>query len=116
MATAARKPRKSPRKPVKAVEQYNRPIGPKNDILTQTQAFVENYVAFENPHHSRIVALWVIHTHAFDSALTTPYVYVTSAEKRSGKTTLIETCKVLANNPVMTGGVTASSIFRLVEA
>lgn len=85
-------------------------------ILDRARGFIERFVAFENPDHAHIIALWVLHTHAFDAAATTPYLYITSAEKQSGKTRTIECASLLSRNPETAANLSASSIFKLVEA
>jgi hypothetical protein len=58
-------------------------------LLEALAAFVRRYVVLSD-EQAAIIALWVIHTHAFDAADATPYLNVFSAEKRSGKTRLLE--------------------------
>ena len=85
-------------------------------ILTDTEGFLRRFVAFENPDHALALSLWILHTHAFDAAYTTPYLYVTSAEKQSGKTRTIEAASSLARNPKTAADMTSASMFRLIEA
>ena len=89
---------------------------PADNVLDTTQNFVKRFVSFENPDHALVLSLWVIHTHAFDAAQTTPYLYVTSAEKQSGKTRTIETLFSLVRNPEQGANLTSASMFRLIEA
>ena len=63
-----------------------------------------------------VIATWVVHTHALIAAETTPYLAITSAEKQSGKTRLLETLELLVNNPWFTGRVTAASLVRKIDA
>jgi hypothetical protein len=58
--------------------------------------------------------LWIVHTHALDAADTTPYLNVKSAEKRSGKTRLLEVLSLLAAGSWLTGRVTAAVLVRKV--
>jgi hypothetical protein len=74
--------------------------------------FMSKYMIFSDDCQALAVALWIVHTYATDAAYTTPYLYVNSAEKRSGKTRLIEVCESIAKNPVMAGNLTASTLFR----
>lgn len=78
-------------------------------------AFIRRFV-FLRESQARVVALWVAHTHALQAADTTPYLAVTSAEKRSGKSRLLEVLDVLVANPWMTGRVTAAILMRKVDA
>jgi hypothetical protein len=54
-------------------------------------------------------ALWVVHTHALDAAEETPYLSVTSPEKRSGKTRTLEVSRLVVARPWFTGRVSAAS-------
>jgi len=62
------------------------------------------------------MALWTAHTYAFESAEATPYIHVTSPEKRSGKTRLLETEEVLVNKPWLTGGLQPAVLARKIDA
>jgi hypothetical protein len=62
------------------------------------------------------VALWVLHTWAFDAADATPYLLISSAEKRSGKTRLLELLELLVARPWLTGRVSAAVLARKVDA
>lgn len=78
--------------------------------------FMRRFVAFTNDDHAPVLGLWILHTWAFDAAYATPYIYVTSAEKQSGKTRLIEVLNLLARNPLVASSVSASSIYRVIES
>jgi len=61
------------------------------------------------------VALWVLHTHAFEAAEVTPYLHITSAEKRSGKTRLLEVLDGLVREPLMTVNISDAALFRMLD-
>lgn len=85
-------------------------------ILDDIKTFMSRFVAFTDDAHADVLALWVLHTWAFDASYATPYIYITSAEKQSGKTRVIEVLAVLARNPVTAASVSAPSLFRIIEA
>lgn len=89
---------------------------PPTTILDDTRAFLRRFVAFTSEDHELALALWVLHTHTFDAAYCTPYIYVASAEKQSGKTRTIETAALLAHNPQQASSVTASTLYRVIES
>jgi hypothetical protein len=62
--------------------------------LDATSAFVRRYVVLTE-HQLVAVALWVFHTHAIEAAESTPYLSVTSAVPRSGKSRLLEVFELL---------------------
>ncbi len=84
-------------------------------VLDSLEWFIRKYVVL-SPSQAKIVAVWVLHTHAFDAADTTPYLFITSAEKQSGKTRLLEVLELVVARPWSTGGVTAAALARKVEA
>jgi hypothetical protein len=85
------------------------------DLLDRVCAFVRRYVVLSDAQ-ADAVALWVLHTHAFAAAETTPYLEISSAEKQSGKTRLLETLELLVANPWLTGRTSVSVLARKVDA
>ena len=60
------------------------------------------------------IALWTLHTHAFDAAHATPYLTVLSPEKRSGKTRLIEILTLLVRAGWHAAGASEAAMFRKI--
>ena len=60
------------------------------------------------------VALWSFHTHASDAAACTPYIGITSAEKRSGKTRLLEVLELLVREALPTANISDAALFRAI--
>jgi hypothetical protein len=85
------------------------------DVLDSVTAFIRRFV-FLSESQARVAAVWVVHTHCFASATSTPYLAVTSAEKESGKTRLLEVFKFLVANPWFTGSVSPAVLSRKVDA
>jgi hypothetical protein len=61
------------------------------------------------------LALWVLHTYAFELREITAYVGVESPEKRCGKTTLLGTMAELVNRPVVSANISSPAFFRVIE-
>jgi hypothetical protein len=78
--------------------------------------FLDRYMIFAEEEQRTAAILWIIHTHAVEAAYTTPYLYIHSAEKRSGKTRLLEVLEALTHNPALAGNVTASTLYRTIES
>ena len=76
--------------------------------------FVSRFVSLSDAQ-ARGVVLWVAHTHAFDAADCTPYLAITSAEKQSGKTRLLEVLELLLENPWLTGRASAAVLIRKID-
>jgi Protein of unknown function (DUF3631) len=81
------------------------------ELLDQLASFLRRYVVL-TPAQADAIALWIIHSHAFEAAETTPYLAITSAEKRSGKTRLLEVLEVLVANPMRTADMSEAALFR----
>ena len=84
-------------------------------LLDDISAFLRRYVVL-SPEQLITVAAWVIHTHTFGAAETTPYLNVTSATKQAGKTRLLEVLELLVVNPWFTGRATAAVLARRIDA
>lgn len=85
------------------------------DLLTALAAEVRRYVVMEEGC-PEAVALWTVHAHALDAFPISPRLAITSAEKRSGKTTLLDVLGCLVPRPLPTANATAPAIFRTIEA
>jgi Protein of unknown function (DUF3631) len=82
-------------------------------LLERARAFVVRYVV-TGDHQADCLALWAAHTHAFDAADVTPYLHITSAEKRCGKTRLEEAESLLVARAWFTGRVTPAVLVRKI--
>ena len=83
-------------------------------LLEDVVAFIRRYVALSD-HQATELALFVVHTHAFAAAETTPYQNIGSATKQSGKTRLLEVLELLVTNPWLTGRATTAVLARRIE-
>ncbi len=83
-------------------------------MLSDISDFVSRFVVMSS-EQADAVALWVAHTHSFDAAEATPYLAITSAEKRSGKTLLLELLELLVAKPWLTGRTSAAALARYIE-
>jgi hypothetical protein len=68
-------------------------------VLDATVDYLRRYVAFPSEHELVAVALWIAHTHLVERFETSPILAITSAEKRSGKTLLLDCLELLVPNP-----------------
>ncbi len=84
-------------------------------LLKEVKNLIERFVVLR-PEQLHVLALWVVHTHCFDAAETTPYLHITSAEKRSGKTRLLEVLSLLVARPWFTSRATSGALVRKIEA
>jgi hypothetical protein len=84
-------------------------------LLEVLRSYVRRYVVLSD-EQADLLALWVMHTHAFDAADTTPYLEIVSAEKRSGKTRLLEVLETVVARPWFAGRVTSAVLARKIQA
>jgi transcriptional regulator with XRE-family HTH domain len=84
-------------------------------LVADVTAFIRAYVVMSE-RQLLILALWVIHTHAFGVAEQTPYLNVSSPEKRCGKTGTLEVAGLLVRDPVFTANTSPSALFRTIAA
>jgi len=61
------------------------------------------------------LALWVLHTYAFELRDVTAYLGIESPEKRCGKTTLLTVLTELVNRPVIAANISPPALFRVIE-
>jgi hypothetical protein len=84
-------------------------------LLGELSALLRRFVVMSDAQ-ARVVALWTVHTYLLDAADATPYLAVTSAEKRSGKTRLLEVLELVVARPWLTGRTTAAVLPRKIDA
>ena len=87
---------------------------PLSALLAAVRFFIRQYVVLNDPQADAI-ALWVVHSYVINAFDTTPYLSVTSAEKRSGKTRLLEVLEMLVSRPWLAGRITAAVLARKVD-
>jgi hypothetical protein len=64
---------------------------------------------------TKAIALWILHTYAVEATSICPILVIKSAEKRCGKTLLLELLLNLVFRPLPASNITASSLFRAIE-
>jgi hypothetical protein len=74
--------------------------------------FLRRYVVFSLQEQSTVVALWVAHTYCLAAFDTTCYLIISSAEKRSGKSLLLDLLELLVLNPWRVALPSESVLFR----
>jgi putative DNA primase/helicase len=61
------------------------------------------------------LALWTVHTHALDASEASPYLALTSPEKRCGKTRTLSLLNRLVRRPLPASSITPAAVFRGIE-
>lgn len=85
-------------------------------LLDTVGKLLRRYVRFPGAHEAVALALYVLHTYAFDAAVSTPYLLIVSPEKRAGKTRTLETVELVVREPLRAGNITAAGVFQAIEA
>jgi hypothetical protein len=83
-------------------------------LLDDVARFIRRFVVLSDAQ-AATGSLWVAHTHAIESFDTTPYLAITSAEKRSGKTRKLEVLELLVREPLPTANISDAALFRAIS-
>jgi hypothetical protein len=88
---------------------------PTANLLEVCCAWIRRYIIVSE-EQALIMAAWILHTHAFDAAETTPYLHITAPERECGKSNLMETLEAIAYLPVSSRGMTTAALVRTIAA
>lgn len=93
------------------------PAGPSGrDLLDEVRAAMLRYCVFPSPHAVVAVVLWVATTHLTGCFEYAPRLVLRSAEKRSGKSRVLEVVDALVYEPLRAVNATVAYIFRSLSA
>jgi hypothetical protein len=84
------------------------------ELLDELVKCVGDYVVMTDAQR-RTVALWVLFTHCFAAAHNAPKLWIKSAERRSGKTRLLEVLKHLTARALAANYISAAMLPRVIE-
>ena len=84
------------------------------ELLEELKGVMNEYVVLP-PMAAEALALWVVHTHAFELREVTTYLGVTSPTKRCGKTTLLTLLGHLARRAMAVSNISPPALFRVIE-
>lgn len=84
-------------------------------LLSLIKDCIEAHIVLPK-HGGETLALWVLHSWLFDAFDVSPFILVVSPTKQCGKTTLLILLQWLTPRSVMASNISASSLFRFVEA
>lgn len=85
------------------------------DVLDDLAETIDRHLIVA-PTARDAIALWVAHTWVYARFDHSPRLAITSPEKRCGKSTLLELLRCTCMSPVKADNLSASSVFRTVEA
>src|SRR2546423_14364457 len=84
-------------------------------LLGLVARFVRRFVVLPSDAALAAVSLFVLHTYALDATEQTPYLLVTSPERQSGKTRLLEVLELVVLRPWRVAGASEAALFRKLE-
>ena len=84
-------------------------------LLTEIADLLRTYVCMPAPVVDT-VALWIVMTWLHADLEISPFLNITSATKRCGKTLLMDVIGALVHRPMPTNNVTAAALFRIIES
>lgn len=67
------------------------------------------------PHAAEVMALWILHTWAFETADHSAILAIVSPTKRCGKTTLFNVMSALVRRPVTASNASAAAVYRIIQ-
>src|SRR5215471_2757905 len=89
-------------------------VGDGGRLLDELVALLRRFVVLPN-WAAETIALWIVHTYAFELRNVSTYLGVESPEKRCGKTTLLAVLTELVNRPVVAANISPPAMFRVIE-
>src|SRR5262245_4682690 len=84
-------------------------------LIPEIETFIKTYATLADERYSLPLALWILGTHSHMEFDTFPYIVITSATKRSGKTRLSEIMSFAVANPRNFAAVGPSQVFRSIR-
>jgi putative DNA primase/helicase len=83
-------------------------------LLADIEARILHHVAMPK-HLAFVCALWIAQTWVHEHATYSPILFITSPERDSGKSTLINVIKFMVRRELSTVSVTAAALYRSIE-
>jgi hypothetical protein len=90
-------------------------LTPLPQLLDTVVAMLCKYVVFPLKAQAEVIALWTLHTWVFEAADFTPYLWITAASKRSGKTRVLDVLAFLAKNAEKDESASSASLIRSID-
>ncbi len=86
------------------------------DALDAVGTLIRRFVVPPSDEALDAVVLFVAHTYAVEAADCSPYLHISSAERRSGKTTLFEVLAELVAHPLAAASASGAAVYRGLSA
>ena len=83
-------------------------------VLDEISQTIGSYVALPDGV-ADTVALWILHSYCMDAMFISPFLTLSSPERRCGKTTLLGLVRTLSRRSLLASNITAAALFRTIE-
>ena len=83
-------------------------------LLNELEEVMRRFVVLPK-YAAETLALWTLHTYAFQYRDVSTYLGIESPEKRCGKTTLLSLLSEIVHRPVASANISSSALFRVIE-
>lgn len=83
-------------------------------LLDELESLLNRFVVLPE-RAPEALALWIVHTYAFELGDVSTYLGIESPEKRCGKTTLLGVLSKLVNRPIAASNISSSAFFRVIQ-
>jgi hypothetical protein len=84
-------------------------------LLNSICGVLRRYIVFQFQEQAKITALWILHTWVLGAFDYSPYLFVTAASKRSGKSRVLEVSEFLAKNAKKTESASSAALVRSID-
>jgi putative DNA primase/helicase len=98
---------------IQDVEPWPDPVNG-DELLAALAATLRRFVVLP-PGAEPALALWMVHTYAFELRNVATYVGIESPDKRCGKSTLLTVLSALVNRPIVASNISSPAFFRVIE-
>lgn len=86
------------------------------ELLIELRDTLRRFVVLPSSAAYLALALWILHSWAFDASGATPYLILNSPTKRAGKTRALEVLELLVRRPWRIAAASESAMFRKIAA
>jgi hypothetical protein len=83
--------------------------------IVDLESYIRSYVTLAETSYALVIALWLAATHIWPAFDAFPYLVVTSATKRSGKTRLLELIYFVASNSRLVANISPAALYRTID-
>lgn len=84
-------------------------------LIAEVESYIRSYVTLAETSYALVIALWAVATFIWTAFDAFPYLVVTSATKRSGKTRLLELISFVASNSRLFTDISPAALYRTIH-